>query len=271
MIKVISYGGGVQSTALLVLAVQGKIDYKTFLFCNVGDDSEKPETIDYVHSIAMPYAKDNGIELIELQKTLRSGEKDTLYGRLLRGNTPDIPVHFGKSALGPGMAQRSCTNHFKIRVVDKWLKAKGAKQEGALVGLGISMDEFQRVKPNMNPETIDWKEHAFPLIDMRLDRQDCMNIISKVGLHVPPKSSCWFCPFNRIQYWQEMRNKQPDLFQKGVDLEKVLNEKRDSQGKNRVWLTRRIMPLTQATTHLKQHSLFEEDVDDICESGYCFM
>ena len=38
MLKVFSYGGGVQSTAALVLAAQGKIDYQTFLFCNVGAD-----------------------------------------------------------------------------------------------------------------------------------------------------------------------------------------------------------------------------------------
>jgi hypothetical protein len=42
-ITVISYGGGVQSTALLVLAIQrqlGPVD--AALFANVGDDSEDP-------------------------------------------------------------------------------------------------------------------------------------------------------------------------------------------------------------------------------------
>jgi hypothetical protein len=38
--RVVSYDGGVQSNALLVLAAQGRIDYRTFLFANVGDDSE---------------------------------------------------------------------------------------------------------------------------------------------------------------------------------------------------------------------------------------
>src|ERR671910_1536926 len=38
--RVVSYGGGVQSNALLELAAQGRIDYRTFLFANVGDDSE---------------------------------------------------------------------------------------------------------------------------------------------------------------------------------------------------------------------------------------
>ena len=47
-LRVFSYGGGVQSTAALVLAAQGKIDFPTFLFANVGDDSEHPATLRYV-------------------------------------------------------------------------------------------------------------------------------------------------------------------------------------------------------------------------------
>lgn len=39
VLKAFSFDGGVQSTAALVLAAQGKPDYRTFLFCNVGDDS----------------------------------------------------------------------------------------------------------------------------------------------------------------------------------------------------------------------------------------
>lgn len=45
MIRAFSYGGGVQSTAALVLAAQGIIDYPLFLFSNVGDDSEHPGTL----------------------------------------------------------------------------------------------------------------------------------------------------------------------------------------------------------------------------------
>ena len=36
----VAHGGGVQTTALLVLAGQGRLAYRTFLFANVGDDSE---------------------------------------------------------------------------------------------------------------------------------------------------------------------------------------------------------------------------------------
>jgi hypothetical protein len=56
MSRQVSYGGGVQSNALLVLAAQGPIDYRTFPFANVGDDSEHSATLRYVRDVAMPYA-----------------------------------------------------------------------------------------------------------------------------------------------------------------------------------------------------------------------
>src|SRR5690348_2960939 len=56
MLKIFSYGGGVQSTAALVLAAQGRLDYRTFVFCHVGADSENPETLSYVCEVARPFA-----------------------------------------------------------------------------------------------------------------------------------------------------------------------------------------------------------------------
>lgn len=57
--RVFSYGGGVQSTAALVLAAQGKIDYPTFLFCNVGDDSNIPTPCSMF--ARLPYPMPSGI------------------------------------------------------------------------------------------------------------------------------------------------------------------------------------------------------------------
>jgi len=70
-LRTFSFGGGVQSTAALVLASQSKIDFQTFLFANVGADSENPATIEYVEKFSKPFAGAHGIELIELQRTIR--------------------------------------------------------------------------------------------------------------------------------------------------------------------------------------------------------
>src|SRR5579859_4780651 len=124
MIRVFSYGGGVQSTAALVLPAQARIDYKTFLFCNVGSDSEHPATLKYVHEVAMPYAKQHSIELIELQRT-RFGEPETIYERLTREGSRSIGIPVRMAGSGaPG--NRACTGDFKIKVIAKWLRERGA-------------------------------------------------------------------------------------------------------------------------------------------------
>lgn len=266
MIKVVSYGGGVQSTALLVLAAMGKIDYKTFLFCNVGDDSENPETLEYVKQIAKPYASMHGIELIELQRTFQDGRIATsLYQNITRPGSKSIGIPVRMSNGAPG--NRSCTVDYKIRVVDKWLREHGAKKSGAIVALGISLDEFHRAR---NDSGEPWKKLDYPLLDLRLNRQDCTNIIQSAGLPIPPKSSCYFCPFHRIATWQEMRHNQPDLFQKACDLEAFINERRRSLGRDNVWFTDRNRSLVQVTTDYEQGNMFEDD-QAICESGYCMV
>src|SRR5215472_10611803 len=63
-LRVVSWGGGVQSTAMLVLAAQNRIPFRTFLFSNVGDDSENPDTLTYYRDTALPYAKAAGLDLI---------------------------------------------------------------------------------------------------------------------------------------------------------------------------------------------------------------
>ena len=106
-LRTFSYGGGVQSTACLVLAAQGKIDFKTFLFANVGDDSEDPATLEYMEKYAYPYAKSEGIELVELRRIKRGGEEETLYQNVTRMDlrAVNIPIRMNNGAPG----NRNCT------------------------------------------------------------------------------------------------------------------------------------------------------------------
>src|SRR5579884_1939247 len=105
-LKVFSFGGGVQSTAALVLAAQGRIDYRTFLFCNVGEDSENPDTLAYVSEVAKPFAAQHGLDLIELCKVRRDGSIDTVYSTMTRPGSRSIgiPVHMSNGAPG----RRAC-------------------------------------------------------------------------------------------------------------------------------------------------------------------
>src|SRR2546430_9402969 len=158
-LRVFSYGGGVQSTAALVLAAQGHIDFRTFLFSNVGDDSEDPKTIRYVHEVAMPFAERHGIELHELHRVRRDGTIETLYGRLTRPGSRSLPIPVRMSNGAPGT--RSCTADFKIRVIASWLKRRGATvEQPATVAVGISLDETHRAH---NRREIGWGRAVYPL------------------------------------------------------------------------------------------------------------
>ena len=142
-LRVVAYGGGVQSTALLVLAARRRIDFPLFLFANVGSDSEHPATLAYVERHARPYAKAHGIQLHELHRVRRDGSTETLYGRLTRPGSRSLPIPVRMSNGAPGT--RSCTADFKIRVLGRWLREHGASAEQpATVAVGISLDEVNR-------------------------------------------------------------------------------------------------------------------------------
>jgi hypothetical protein len=264
MLIVFSYGGGVQSTAALVLAAEGRIPYHTFLFCNVGEDSENPETLTYVREVARPFAERVGLAFHELARTRRDGTTETLYGRLTRPGSRSIGIPVRMASGAPG--RRACTIDFKIAVCDRWLVERGATKEGATVGLGISLDEWQRMRSDSGKP---WKRLAYPLIDLRLDRAACLTVIARAGLRAPPKSSCWFCPYHSLRRWQAMREREPVLFARAVALERLINERRAMLGRDAVWLSDGGKPLDQVTTAYQQASLFDED-EPPCESGFCF-
>ncbi|MCA1655156.1 MAG: phosphoadenosine phosphosulfate reductase, partial [Pseudonocardiaceae bacterium] len=219
-LRTFSYGGGTQSTAALVLAGRGDLDYRTFLFANVGEDSERPATLVYVHEVAMPYAEARGIELVELRKTLRDGSTQTLMEKIHSSERSiPIPVRMSPDA-APG--NRTCTAEFKIRVIEKELRRRGAtKHDKATVGIGISLDEWHRAKSAEDPRS-PVQLRDYPLLDRRITRADCMQIIRSEGLPQPPRSACFFCPFHTREEWRRLARQEPELFAKACDLEDEL-------------------------------------------------
>jgi hypothetical protein len=187
-LRMVSYGGGWQTTAALVLAAHGELDFG--VFANVGQDSEHPATLAYIRQVAMPYATAHGIELVEVRRTRRDGTPETLYGRLTRPGLRSLPIPVRMPDTdAPGT--RSCTADFKIRVIARWQRQRGATPtRPALTALGITLDEVHRARTDSG---IAWQVLCYPLLERGLRRADCPGIIRGAGLPVPPKSAFWFC------------------------------------------------------------------------------
>jgi len=260
-LRTFSNGGGVQSTAALVLAARGDIDFRTFIHANVGDDSENPATIAYLRDVHIPYAAAHGITMVEVCYIKRDKSQPTLLQRVNHGSQRTIPIPVRMANGAPG--NRSCTSDYKITPIAKWQKRNGATAANqATTGLGISLDEFQRMRTSSG---IAWQRLEYPLIDLRLSRDDCKRIIAAAGLPPAPKSACWFCPFHRRKDWQEMHDNEPSLFAQSVDLERLINVRRATLKKDNVYLTPYNMPLDAV---IVGHQAVMLD-DDNCESGYC--
>jgi hypothetical protein len=263
--RVISYGGGVQSTALVVLACQGKIGHvDAALFANVGDDSEHPDTLRYVREVITPWAGKRGLPVYELGRVV-GGESRTLLEEALSVKLKSMPIPAFIPGSGPG--RRSCTRQYKVDVVMKWLREHGVTRfKPADVLIGFSSEEFLRIGGKPLPlEQLD-----YPLMDLRLSRHDCKELIACAGLAVPHKSACFFCPFHRKSEWAKMKRDTPQLFDRAAEIERELNKKRDRLGKPHVYLTRFGKPLDDAIQAEQPGLDFGELGSEGCDDGYCW-
>lgn len=266
-LRTISYGGGVQSTALLVLAAQGKIDFPLAIFSNVGDGSEHPASLSYVREIAIPWGAKHGIEVIEVRRKYRDGtDYEGIDEFLTNPDRKGIPIPmYGSEAGAPG--GRSCTAEWKIKTIGRVLRSRGASADvPATVAVGISVDEIERAGRGRNEA---WERRVYPLLELGLTRADCEQVIAKAGLPVPPKSSCFFCPFHSRHTWAKLRRDEPVLFRRAQEIEDTVNEKRRSNGKTPMYLTKTGKRLSDAVTQA-QDTLPGLDGPEGCDEGYCW-
>ena len=259
---VFSCGGGVQSTACLVLAAEGKIPYKTFIFSNVGNKAESPATIRYIDEVLKPYAAKHGIDWIDVGWVDRSGHQRDLYEELLtQERSINIPAYMPGGMPG----NRNCTVYYKIKPIAKWIKNNAPD---CVLGKGISTDEPHRATPSRES---DGYTSAYPLIELGISRADCLEIARKAGIPQPPKSSCWFCPFKTTDQWTTMRREQPELFERAADLERTLQDRRKALNKDMVYISsiggRKERNLRDVIP--EQLGLFNWEPEEGCESGYC--
>jgi hypothetical protein len=213
--KYLSYGGGVNSTALLVMG-----GYDEAIYVDHGCDW--PETREYVRMIARKYP----VTILE------------------PGSLYDYAWGY---KMVPSPMIRWCTKIFKVTVVNEYVK------KPCWMWIGFSLEEAKRA--NMTCE--HGIEYRWPLIEQEIDREGCKEIIRKANLPVPIKSGCYFCPYQTIKQWKELRHKHPDLFCKAEQLEKRNMDYRESKGKTPLYLYSNKKPL-RTVVNETQGMLFKE-------------
>ena len=235
---VISYGGGVQSTALVVLAMQRKWQIDEIIHVDLLD-AESPATRAYVAYFA-GWLQDT------YNRNLTIIQRDLYNDMLSNPQFTPVPWH-GKNHTF--MLRRQCTRQYKVEPVRRYVKEKYPRERIQMI-LGISVDEWHR----MRTSGVKYITNVYPLVDERLTRNDCRSIIEQSRLQIPPKSSCWFCPYRSARSQLELIKQYPTLREMAATLEARINEERRKKHKDEIVVLR--------TAQLEEQS-------DFCEEGFC--
>jgi hypothetical protein len=189
---ILSYGGGINSTALLVLLIKQGYPLDEVVFADTG--GEVPETYQYVKTISR-YLRGKGVPF-----------------RIVRSVVGKLYDTCERRKVVPSEIWRWCTRDYKITPIYGYYRSFNSNIHQYL---GIAYDETDRMKDSKAPYILN----VYPLIDEKLGRRDCVDIIREAGLPLPVRSGCYFCPFNSLDRWEEIYRGHPDLFAKALKLE----------------------------------------------------
>jgi hypothetical protein len=243
-----SYGGGVQTAAIGVAVVTGRLP-KPDIAVIADTGREATETWEYLDAVMRPYLRRAGVEVEVAPHSLATVDLYSHGGDML------LPAY-----TADGRLPAFCSNEWKVFVVRRWLRQR--RVESCRLWLGISTDEMKRIRQSGKA----WVEHAFPLIDpLRMSRAECLALVESAGLPAPPKSSCWMCPHRGDPQWRRLRDHYPEDWRKACELDEQIRAA-DTQGG--VWLHRSRVPL--ALADLGEDAAPELNLFSQCDSGHCW-
>lgn len=238
-----SSGGGVQSTAIACLIVQGKLP-KPDLAVIVDTEYELSTTWKYLENWTKPALAEVGVELVRVPKSQYATVD------LYRNDDLLIPA-FTTEGNGVGKLPTFCSNEWKQRVMRRWATDQGVTQ--ADIWIGFTIDEMGRVTTGKGK----W-QNVYPLIDLRMTRGDCIASVERMGWPSPPRSSCYMCPNKTIDEWRWQKKHAPEDWEQAKQFQDEIQE-RDPN----VWLTQQAKSLDEVDLN-EQDDLFPE-----CMGG-CF-
>ena len=237
--SLVSFGGGVNSTALLIGLEERKQRPDAILFADTG--GEKPGTYQHI-KLMQEWLALKGFPPITVVR-----EKNTLEQQCLDYET--LP---GK-AFGFG----SCSERFKIRPQKRWIKDNKIKNPLWLVGIHIG--ERHRADRQSRADC------RYPLIEWGWGQEHCIEAIKRVGLPIPIKSACFYCPSMRKQEVLALAKSDPELFQRAIEMEQAAKEAGTLQtikGLGRRWSWESLVKADEAQMRLP---LFDDTQAPMCD------
>jgi hypothetical protein len=257
MLTVISLGAGVQSTTMALMAAHGEIT--PMPACAIfADTGWEPKAVyDHLAWLMSPNV---------LPFPVRIETIGALRDRFMTGDGnryTAAPWHVQLANGDRAIGRRQCTQEFKLKPIRRAVRALlGDKtpKAGCSMLIGISTDEIMRVKPSR----LGYIVNRFPLIEKRLNRNDCLRWMERHGYPTPPKSSCIGCPLKSNAHWRHLRDTSPSEWADAVAVDAAI---RNLGGKPQ-FMHHSFQPLDQAdisnAEDRGQLNLFNNECEGMC-------
>ena len=256
---IVSYGGGTNSTALLISARLQGIEIDTILFSDTGN--EHPRTYEFLQWfnewLQQPWEFNGkiyppmvGITVVK-KRPGKAGRRRKLENELLQDyyqlprktlrlfilsvNGWLIKRSLRLYAVGETLGEESiiqskmpskaygygtCSNNYKIRPIEKAIKAKYGDQK-VIQWVGIHAGEVNRLFDKNG--TVKPLETKLGFVDYPLIKMELFQAnceaLCKLLPRYPGKSSCWFCPNAKVHEVLQLKKEHPDLWELGCFME----------------------------------------------------
>lgn len=215
---VVSYGAGVDSTAILIEFIRLGIKPDLIMFANTG--GEKPETYQYIklmneYLASHDYPQITIVQYIPKRAPYKSLEENCT----VNGTLPSLAFGY-----------KSCSLKWKVQPQDKycnnWLPARDTWNAGQKVLKVIGYDNGEKDGKRAHRIGDDKKyKYWYPLRDWGWDRPRCAEEIIKAGLPLPIKSACFYCPASQPEELTWLAHKHPTLFLKSLAIEQNADDR----------------------------------------------
>lgn len=266
-LNILCLGAGVQSTVLALMIEKGelpKVDAAIFADTG-GEPKQVMEHLNWIES-QLSYPVYRVMEKEGLTAAIYKSAKD----KTTRVGSPPFYMRGEKTKVGK--LWRVCTAEYKIKPVifkiRELLRLRKGERAGkhirAIQWFGISYDELQRMKDSQHK----WLENYYPLIELKMTRQDCLNWMEKHGYPEPPRSACTYCPYHSDTYWQRMKDEDPDSWTDAVEIDRTIRGGIKGT-RNELYLHRSLIPLDEV--EFKTETSIDQETfnfGDECE-GMC--
>lgn len=251
---IVAFGGGTNSTAMLLAMHLKGITPDAIVFCDTGNES--PETYQFLEYFSQ-YLNSVGFPPI------------TVLRHRMKGNRPrprkKVAVRIPQCLLKPSVAQQSqllywmlgvhvwrqtykyeslgeeclvtasvpskaygygrCSAKWKVQVQQSWVKrhylSKGVKVQ---TFIGIHAGEQGRLlyrdgTPKPSETELGWD--CYPLVEWGLTQANCESLNRQYLDQVPPRSACWFCPNASVSEIKQLKERDPERFELGLAMEAI--------------------------------------------------